>query len=156
LPPQLPITDTEIWAVPNDSHLSFEPILWPISLLLRPTLKTMLSLRISLPIWFCTTRVGGNDKTSLDSSVQPENSCSGEGIGTSHQPLQPGYNPEQEALETVVALRQKQMDTGELPASFPVRSELGYYQRTSPNRAHLFLAELDPTCRPKAIVEFRP
>lgn len=73
-----------------------------------------------------------------------------------HEPLEPAFNPEMEALEAVIALRREQMNSGKLPGRFELSPRLGTYWRISSNRAKLLLNQIDPTCRPPAVVEFRP
>lgn len=71
-----------------------------------------------------------------------------------HNPLQAGFNPEQEALRAVLEIRGRQLATGALPMDYSVSSRLGEYRRTGPNKASLVLKEVDPVCRPSAAVEF--
>jgi hypothetical protein len=71
-----------------------------------------------------------------------------------HEPPAPHQNPELEALEAVIMLRREQIESGQLPLSYPISAELGFYRRTSLNTAELVLRESDPTCRPRAVIRF--
>lgn len=73
-----------------------------------------------------------------------------------HAPLAPGLNPESETLQAVLTIRRRQLTTGDLPRHFPLTPEVGDYQLDSSGGARIVLGEIDPACRPAAVVEFAP
>ena len=73
-----------------------------------------------------------------------------------HEPLAGGLNPESEVLQAVLAIRGRQLSTGELPQHYPLSPEVGDYRRNSLGEAKIVLREIDPVCRPAAVVEFAP
>ena len=73
-----------------------------------------------------------------------------------HDPLEAGLNPESEALQAVLAIRSRQLSTGELPAHYPLSREVGDYRLNDFGGARIVLREIDPVCRPGVVVEFAP
>ncbi|MCA9781746.1 MAG: hypothetical protein KC800_33740, partial [Candidatus Eremiobacteraeota bacterium] len=71
-----------------------------------------------------------------------------------HEPLEPGLNPESEALQAVLAIRGLQLRGEELPSHYPLSPELGQYQLNYFGGARIVLREVDSICRPGAVVEF--
>ena len=73
-----------------------------------------------------------------------------------HAPLAPGLNPESETLQAVLTIRRRQLTTGDVPRHFPLSPEVGDYELDSSGGARIVLGEIDPVCRPAAVVEFAP